>query len=106
MSKDDHKIDADDRNVFDVLNERKYTVDYFQREYSWEQKHIDQLVTDLTSTFLDVHTKGDRRTAVEHYNNYYLDPALKAAGWGIVEGSRIRRARRIEKVAAPPSLFR
>jgi len=37
MSKDDHKIDADDRTVFDVLNERKYTVDYFQREYSWEQ---------------------------------------------------------------------
>jgi len=27
MSKDHHKIDADDRNVFDVLNERKYTVD-------------------------------------------------------------------------------
>ncbi len=74
MSKDDHKIDADDRNVFDVLNERKYTVDYFQREYSWEQKHIDQLITDLTSTFLDVYKEGDPRTAVEHYNNYYLGP--------------------------------
>lgn len=33
MSKDDHKIDADDRTVFEVLNERKFTVDYFQREY-------------------------------------------------------------------------
>jgi hypothetical protein len=62
MSKDDNKIDADDRTVFDVLNERKYTVDYFQREYSWEQKHIEQLVTDLTSTFLDVYTEGDPRT--------------------------------------------
>ncbi|ATU07671.1 DUF262 domain-containing protein [Methanohalophilus portucalensis] len=74
MSKDDHKIDADDRNIFDVLNERKYTVDYFQREYSWEQKHMEQLITDLTSTFLDVYTEGDPRTAVEHYNNYYLGP--------------------------------
>jgi hypothetical protein len=46
MSQEDHKIDAKDRAVFDVLNERKYTVDYFQREYSWEQKHIEQLVTD------------------------------------------------------------
>jgi hypothetical protein len=55
MSKDNHKIDADDRNVFDVLNERKYTVDYFQREYSWEQKHIEQHChrPDL-ETFLDV----------------------------------------------------
>ena len=26
MSKDDPKIDADDRNIFEVLNERKYTV--------------------------------------------------------------------------------
>lgn len=74
MNKENHKIDADDRNIFNVLNERKYTVDYFQREYSWEQKHIEQLVTDLTSSFLDAYTEGDLRTAVEHYNNYYLGP--------------------------------
>jgi uncharacterized protein with ParB-like and HNH nuclease domain len=61
MSKDNHKIDADDRTIFDVLNERKYTVDYFQREYSWEQKHIEQLVTDLTSTFIDAYPTGQRR---------------------------------------------
>lgn len=83
MSKDDHKIDADDRNVFDVLNERKYTVDYFQREYSWEQKHIEQLVTDLTSTFLDVYVEGDLRTAVEHYNNYYLGPFVVSSKNGV-----------------------
>ncbi|HBP86107.1 MAG TPA: hypothetical protein DD706_00240 [Nitrospiraceae bacterium] len=91
MSKDDHKIDADDRNVFDVLNERKYTVDYFQREYSWEQKHIDQLVTDLTSTFLDVYTEGDPRPAVEHYNNYYLGPFVVSSREGmksIIDGQQ------------------
>ena len=91
MSKDDHKIDADDRNVFDVLNERKYTVDYFQREYSWEQKHIEQLVTDLTSTFLDVYEEGDPRTAVEHYNNYYLGPFVVSSRDGmksIIDGQQ------------------
>jgi uncharacterized protein with ParB-like and HNH nuclease domain len=91
MSKDDHKIDADDRNVFDVLNERKYTVDYFQREYSWEQRHIDQLVTDLTSTFLDVYVVGDPRTAVEHYNNYYLGPFVVSSKNGmksIIDGQQ------------------
>lgn len=74
MSKDNHnnKIDANDRTVFDVLNARKYTVDYFQREYSWEKKHIEQLVTDLTSTFLDVYTEGDPPSAVRNYRNYYL----------------------------------
>lgn len=91
MSKDDHKIDADDRNVFDVLNERKYTVDYFQREYSWEQRHIEQLVTDLTSTFLDVYEEGDPRTSVEHYNNYYLGPFVVSSRDGmksIIDGQQ------------------
>lgn len=91
MSKDNHKIDADDRTVFDVLNERKYTVDYFQREYSWEQKHIEQLVTDLTSTFLDVYTEGDSRSAVENYSNYYLGPFVVSSKDGmksIIDGQQ------------------
>ncbi len=91
MSKDDHKIDADDRTVFEVLNERKYTVDYFQREYSWEQKHIEQLITDLTSTFLDVYKEGDPRTAGEHYNNYYLGPFVVSSRDGmksIIDGQQ------------------
>ena len=91
MSKDDHKIDANDRTVFDVLNERKYTVDYFQREFSWEQKHIEQLVTDLTSTFLDVYAESDPRTSVEHYNNYYLGPFVVSSKDGmksIIDGQQ------------------
>ncbi len=91
MSKDNHKIDADDRSVFAVLNERKYTVDYFQREYSWEQKHIEQLITDLTSTFLDVYVEGDLRMAVEHYNNYYLGPFVVSSKDGmksIIDGQQ------------------
>ena len=91
MNQENHKIDADDRNVFNVLNERKYTVDYFQREYNWEQKHIEQLVTDLTSTFLDAYTQGDSRTAVEQYNNYYLGPFVITSKDGmesIVDGQQ------------------
>jgi len=91
MGKDNHKIDADDRSVFAVLNERKYTVDYFQREYSWEQKHIEQLITDLTSTFLDVYVEGDLRMAVEHYNNYYLGPFVVSSKDGmksIIDGQQ------------------
>jgi uncharacterized protein with ParB-like and HNH nuclease domain len=91
MSKDDHKIDADDRTVFEVLNDRKYTVDYFQREFSWEQKHIEQLITDLTSTFLDAYTEGDPRKAVEHYNNYYLGPFVVSSRAGmrsIIDGQQ------------------
>ncbi|MDK2827106.1 MAG: hypothetical protein PWQ63_16 [Methanolobus sp.] len=66
------KIDARDCTVSEVFNNCKYKVDYFQREYCWEQKHIEQLVTDLTSTFLDAYTDGDPRNAVVYYNNYFL----------------------------------
>lgn len=91
MSKEEHKIDADDRSVFDVLNERKYVVDYFQREYKWEQKHIDQLIGDLTSAFLDEYEPGHPRTRVEHYNNYYLGPFVISSKEGmrsIIDGQQ------------------
>jgi len=91
MPKDNHKIDAAARTVNEVLNERKYTVDYFQREYSWEQKHIEQLVTDLASAFLDAYEEGDPRTAVENYNNYYLGPFVVSSKDGtksIIDGQQ------------------
>jgi uncharacterized protein with ParB-like and HNH nuclease domain len=91
MSQDNHKIDADDRNVFDVLNERKFTVDYFQREFSWGKKHIEQLITDLTSAFLDAYNSDDPRTAVESYNNYYLGPFVVSSRDGnksIIDGQQ------------------
>lgn len=74
MSKLKNKIEANDKTISEVLNEKKYTVDYFQREYSWEQKHIEQLVSDLTTSFLNEYTEGDARTAGENYNNYYMGP--------------------------------
>ena len=74
MSKLNNKIEANDRNISEVLNEKKYTVDYFQRDYSWGQKHIEQLVSDLTTSFLNEYAEGDNRSAGENYNNYYMGP--------------------------------
>ena len=74
MSKIENKIEANDRSILEVLDKKKYTVDYFQREYSWEQKHIEQLVTDLASAFLANYETTHERTEVENYNTYYLGP--------------------------------
>lgn len=70
----ENKIEAHHRNLDDVLSEQKYTVDYFQREYSWQTKHIEQLITDLTSTFLNEYQPGDIREKGDTYNNYFLGP--------------------------------
>ncbi|OZV18708.1 hypothetical protein RO04_02625 [Aggregatibacter actinomycetemcomitans] len=91
MSNLENKIEARHRNIFDVLNEQKYTVDYFQREYSWGEKHIEALVTDLTSAFLTEYTLGDRREDGEKYNNYYLGPfvvSLKDGKRSIIDGQQ------------------
>ncbi len=91
MSKLENKIEARHRNLFDVLNEQKYTVDYFQREYSWGEKHIEELVTDLTSAFLNEYTPGHKRKEVENYNNYYLGPFVVSSKDGkrsIIDGQQ------------------
>lgn len=91
MSKLENKIEARHRNLLGVLNEQKYTVDYFQREYSWGEKHIEELVTDLTSGFLSEYTTGDKREQGEQYNNYYLGPFVVSSRDGkrsIIDGQQ------------------
>jgi len=91
MSKLTNKIDANDRTIYDVLNEQKYTVDYFQREYSWGQKHIEQLVSDLTIAFLQEYKEGDARSDGENYNNYYMGPfvvSVKDGKRSIIDGQQ------------------
>lgn len=74
MSKFQNKIEANDRSILQILDKKKYTVDYFQREYSWEQKHIEQLVNDLTGAFLVCYDPKHARTEVGDYNTYFLGP--------------------------------
>jgi uncharacterized protein with ParB-like and HNH nuclease domain len=91
LSKLENKIEARHRSLFDVLNEQKYTVDYFQREFSWGEKHIEELVTDLTSAFLSEYTPGDNREKGEQYNNYYLGPFVVSSKDGkrsIIDGQQ------------------
>lgn len=37
----------------DVLSNKKYSVNYYQREYRWGRKQIEQLIDDLTISFDD-----------------------------------------------------
>jgi uncharacterized protein with ParB-like and HNH nuclease domain len=74
MSKLQNKIEANDRTILQVLDNQKYTVDYFQREFSWQQKHMERLVNDLTESFLSEYQESHGREEVENYNSYYLGP--------------------------------
>jgi uncharacterized protein with ParB-like and HNH nuclease domain len=77
MSKNlNHKIDADDRSISEILKDQKFTIDYFQREYRWEDKHMKLLIEDLTTTFLKSYKEGDKRSEIANYQSYYLGPVV------------------------------
>lgn len=91
MSRLENKIEAKDRTIVEVLDKNKYTVDYYQREYSWQQKHIEQLVTDLTTAFLNEYESRHERPEVENYNSYYLGPFVLSEKGGkrsIIDGQQ------------------
>ncbi len=71
-----NKIDANDTNINLLLKDQKFFIDYFQREYRWAEKHIKQLVEDLTTTFLKSYKAGDKRSEIANYQNYYLGPIV------------------------------
>lgn len=74
MSKLQNKIEAHDRSISEVLDDQKYMVDYFQREFKWEEKHIEQLISDLSSAFLNEYIPTHKRKQVAEYNTYYMGP--------------------------------
>ena len=91
MSRLENKIEAKNRSIVEVLDSKKYTVDYYQREYSWQQKHIEQLVTDLATAFLSEYDQHHERQEVENYNSYYLGPFVLSEKEGkrrIIDGQQ------------------
>lgn len=71
-----NKIEASDTSINQLLKDQKFTIDYFQREYRWQQKHINLLIEDLTTTFLKSYKDGDNRSEVSNYQSYYLGPVV------------------------------
>ena len=71
-----NKIEATDTNINTLLKGKKFTIDYFQREYRWQGKHISLFVEDLTSTFLKSYNPEHKRPEVSNYQNYYLGPVV------------------------------
>ena len=66
------KIQGETSSVDKLLSNRKFTIGYFQREYNWKEKHIRELIKDLSDNFLDNYEKGDEREDVLEYSHYYL----------------------------------
>jgi uncharacterized protein with ParB-like and HNH nuclease domain len=64
------------RSVKELLGVRKYGIDYYQREYKWQTKHVSELLDDLSGRFLADYKAEDERSAVESYGQYFLGSVI------------------------------
>jgi len=60
------------KNIRALLSGAKYGVDYYQREYKWQTKHVVELIDDLAEKFLGSYDGAHERSAVESYGHYFL----------------------------------
>lgn len=72
------KIEGSPKNLKQLLQNTKYSIHYYQREYMWQRKHIEELIDDLTSEFLEYYHPGDSRLAVADYGAYFMGSIVLA----------------------------
>jgi hypothetical protein len=65
-------VDGTGRTVRELLGGRKYSIDYYQREYKWQSKQVSELIDDLAGKFLESYEDGHERSAVGDYGHYFL----------------------------------
>jgi len=97
------------------LKDKKYSIDYYQREYKWEDKQLAELISDLTEKFLHLHDPSHKRTDVSGYAGYFLGSIIisqKGTEAHIVDGQQrlttltliLTYLRRLQKAEATPEV--
>jgi hypothetical protein len=65
-------IDGKGKTVRELLSAKRYSIDYYQREYKWQAKQTGELIDDLSNKFLESFEPSHERSAVERYGHYFL----------------------------------
>lgn len=60
------------RSVQQLLQSQSFSIDEYQREYKWEKKNVDDLLTDLYDKFQKSFHDGDETKKVASYEDYFL----------------------------------
>lgn len=72
MMDTDRSIAGVAKTISEILSKKKYAIDYYQREYKWERKQLEELVSDLTNKFLQLYQPDHHRRDVARYPGYFL----------------------------------
>jgi uncharacterized protein with ParB-like and HNH nuclease domain len=60
------------RTVQQLLQSQSFAIDEYQREFKWEKKNIDELISDFLDKFETSHRDGNTTAAVASYEEYFL----------------------------------
>jgi len=85
------QIDGKAHSIREILQGQRYSVDYYQREYRWQKKQVEELVADLTAQFLQDYEPSDERDRVQEYGHYFLGSIILSQKDGstfIVDGQQ------------------
>lgn len=60
------------RTITQLLQSRSFSIDEYQREYKWERKNVEELLSDLQGKFETAYREGDNPKAASEYPDYFL----------------------------------
>ena len=66
------EIKSKEKTIKDLLDNKKYDLDFYQREYVWKDKEVSELIKDLTDEFQRNYDETHNRTEVDKYSHYFL----------------------------------
>ena len=76
----------------EVIFKDRYEVDFYQREYVWEQKQIEDLISDLTGEFLKNWKPGDTTQSTSRYAPYFMGEIVLAekdtGAFAVIDGQQ------------------
>ena len=83
------KIDGTPKTIRELFTGVKYTIHYYQREYQWQTKQIEELIDDLTEEFFEFYSPDDERGKVLEYGHYFMGSiVLTADDNAIIDGQQ------------------
>ena len=68
----DSKIVQSDAYPLQTIFSDKYSVDFYQREYVWQRKQIEDLMIDLSTEFLKNWNASDSYKDISKYDPYFM----------------------------------
>ena len=70
------EIRSESKSLNALLSNAKFDIDFYQREYVWEDTHVLELLSDLTESFFKSYKQGDTQPDVASYEIYFLGTVI------------------------------